>query len=341
MRITVNTALKRIFEINPYITGSPFSGTLTGIILQEDGKVGIGERVPQAKLDVYGQTHTDRLSVNTYDQPASVTIKGGPTTSTMHALEVQDADGNAALRVLNDGRTIFGKGDYLATNLSSLVESVRIQGSADGNPLLFLATHEWSNLGHAAEIILGDESQKIGAQYSRGIQIESPNKVNFWTPRIGINIEQPESSLDIDASAENGYSGIKIRIGNHDWRKGIQIDCSADDGVPILVRDPISGVPKFEVRGSGMVYARGMWVKLGSFPDYVFDKAYDLMPIQELSNYVRKHKHLPEVPTATEVLNDGVELGEMNKLLLKKIEELTLYLIDQDIRIKELEKAKN
>ena len=56
---------------------------------------------------------------------------------------------------------------------------------------------------------------------------------------------------------------------------------------------------------------------------------YRLPPLTEVETFVRQHRHLPDVPSEADVLAEGQDLGEMNKLLLKKVEELTLYLIDQ------------
>jgi len=63
-------------------------------------------------------------------------------------------------------------------------------------------------------------------------------------------------------------------------------------------------------------------------PDYVFDNDYNLLSLEEIKTYIDKNKHLPEVPSAKEMEANGVNLGEMNMLLLKKIEELTLYVIE-------------
>ena len=63
-------------------------------------------------------------------------------------------------------------------------------------------------------------------------------------------------------------------------------------------------------------------------PDYVFEKDYKLTSLEEIKNYIDQNKHLPEVPSAKEMEKNGVQLGEMNMLLLKKIEELTLYVIE-------------
>jgi len=61
------------------------------------------------------------------------------------------------------------------------------------------------------------------------------------------------------------------------------------------------------------------------------------MPLSEVKTYIDKNQHLPEIPTAAEVEKDGVNLGEMNRLLVKKVEELTLYLIEKDKKDKEKE----
>ncbi len=63
-------------------------------------------------------------------------------------------------------------------------------------------------------------------------------------------------------------------------------------------------------------------------PDYVFEEDYDLPTLESIQNYIRENKHLPGVPSADEMEEDGIDLGVMNMLLLKKIEELTLHQIE-------------
>jgi hypothetical protein len=70
-------------------------------------------------------------------------------------------------------------------------------------------------------------------------------------------------------------------------------------------------------------------------PDYVFEKNYNLLPLTQLESYINQNKHLPEVPSAKEMEENGLNLKEMNLILLKKVEELTLHLIDQNRKIKE------
>jgi hypothetical protein len=69
--------------------------------------------------------------------------------------------------------------------------------------------------------------------------------------------------------------------------------------------------------------------------DFVFDKKYSLRKLSEVKSYIEQNQHLPEIPSAKEMQTNGVELGEMNKKLLQKVEELTLYLIDKDKQDKE------
>lgn len=76
------------------------------------------------------------------------------------------------------------------------------------------------------------------------------------------------------------------------------------------------------------------------WPDYVFTKGYQLMPLPELKSYVLKYRHLPEIPTDAEVKNNGLDVELMSNLLLKKTEELTLYLIELDERLRKLEEKK-
>ncbi|MGM0478370.1 MAG: hypothetical protein ACQERC_04030 [Bacteroidota bacterium] len=77
------------------------------------------------------------------------------------------------------------------------------------------------------------------------------------------------------------------------------------------------------------LYARRIKIDQDPWSDHVFEKNYELMPLHELNSFIQTNGHLPEVPTTEEVQENGVDLAENNALLLKKIEELTLYLLEQ------------
>ena len=88
----------------------------------------------------------------------------------------------------------------------------------------------------------------------------------------------------------------------------------------------------------GKVICEELKVELeAAWPDYVFAPDYDLMPLRDLEKDIKKHRHLPGIPSASEVKREGIEVGDMQAKLLQKIEELTLYIIEQEKRIMQLE----
>jgi hypothetical protein len=78
----------------------------------------------------------------------------------------------------------------------------------------------------------------------------------------------------------------------------------------------------------GTIRAHEIVVSKAKTADFVFEKDYQLRPLEEVDVFVKEHKHLPEIPSAKEMEKEGVNVAEMNKLLLQKVEELTLYVID-------------
>jgi len=80
----------------------------------------------------------------------------------------------------------------------------------------------------------------------------------------------------------------------------------------------------------GLILAKEVRVAVSTtthWADYVFAKGYKLKSLSDVEQYILKHKHLPDVPSAEEVKENGIDMLEMNSILLKKIEELTLYTI--------------
>lgn len=87
---------------------------------------------------------------------------------------------------------------------------------------------------------------------------------------------------------------------------------------------------------NGLIHTKEVKVDLLNWPDFVFEPSYSLIPLNELEQKIIANKHLPEIPSAAEVEENGVLLGEMNKKLLQKVEELTLYIIQMNKEIQEL-----
>ena len=115
-----------------------------------------------------------------------------------------------------------------------------------------------------------------------------------------------------------------------------RIFINRDGNVGIGTTNPGS----FKLAVEGKIGAREIQVTLANpFPDYVFASNYKLRSLSSLENYINQNKHLPNVPSATEVeKNGGVELGQMNTKLLEKVEELTLYIIEINKKVEKLEK---
>jgi spore germination protein GerM len=87
---------------------------------------------------------------------------------------------------------------------------------------------------------------------------------------------------------------------------------------------------------NGYIFANEIQVKSDVWADHVFTNDYQLPTLNEVKLHIDENKHLPGIPTEAEIKENGVNLGEMQVKLLQKIEELTLYLIQQDETIQEL-----
>ncbi len=101
--------------------------------------------------------------------------------------------------------------------------------------------------------------------------------------------------------------------------------------------------PRAKLAVNGDILAKSIRVNTSStyWPDYVFEDGYNLMSLSDLESYIAKNKHLPGIPSASEIdAKNEVDLGEMNALLLEKVEELTRYIIELQKQIDELKQGK-
>lgn len=146
-------------------------------------------------------------------------------------------------------------------------------------------------------------------------------------------MKSPINSLWVtsDPNPEGNYLGIGMTTGG--WYF-VQSECNGSTTCTRL-KYPF----KFETNGTfttnevNINAASLAW----SYPDYVFDKDYKLSSLTDVEKFIELNHHLPDVPNTKEVSENGLKLGEMNVTLLKKIEELTLYSIEQNKRLKNLE----
>jgi len=146
---------------------------------------------------------------------------------------------------------------------------------------------------------------------------------------IGNNIAPYNSQPSNELNIGNWIVGNNGTIGIGQFNSQLPADGIAQDGerYKLFVKDGIR-TEKIKVD----IAASNGWA------DYVFEKDYKLMSLNDLSQFINKNGHLPEVPSTKEAIENGIELKAMNILLLKKIEELTLHAIEQQKRIEVLEK---
>jgi hypothetical protein len=133
---------------------------------------------------------------------------------------------------------------------------------------------------------------------------------------VGIGTNAPNTNAKLDVSG-NIFSSGKIAIGTTDMVK----------------------IGSYSLAVNGDAIFNKVKVKLyTAWPDYVFHSNYPLRPLSEVEKFIQQNKHLPEVPSAREAEENGLDLGDNQAILLKKIEELTLYLIEQNKKIEEQQK---
>ena len=93
----------------------------------------------------------------------------------------------------------------------------------------------------------------------------------------------------------------------------------------------------YKLSVDGKIICEELRVNLSeTWPDYVFRKEYALLPVDKLGDYIKENGHLPNVPAAAEIDESGLDVGNMQRIMMEKIEELSLYIIEQQKQIKEL-----
>jgi hypothetical protein len=133
-----------------------------------------------------------------------------------------------------------------------------------------------------------------------------------------------QTAIDfIQNSASNWQSQIAFSVDNgNTLNEAMRINPSGYVGIG-------TQSPSYPLSVNGTIQAKEVLVNTG-WSDYVFDSDYRLAPLTEVAEYVQEHHHLPEIPSAAEVAEKGISVGEIQSKLLAKIEELTLHMIQAE-----------
>lgn len=273
-----------------------------------EGFVGIGAAVPRGKFDVDGPGDiylSDEVNAGSNQSlylPGHIFIApfGGGNVSYLQARRADNSGtSELSLRTMNNG---------------ALSEAMYIQGDGDVGIGTTSSPYKLEINGTKQEML------KVKSSSHSAVIIESTGTgVNPYLclAKQGANKWSLYNDYYTDAlffaSGNGGAENLRMAI-------------NANGNVGIGTSD----TKGYKLAVAGKMISEEVVVKLqGNWPDYVFEKNYNLPTLTELEAYIKVNKHLPEVPSACVVEENGVNLGEMNAILLKKVEELTLYVIEQ------------
>jgi hypothetical protein len=323
------------------------AGTNTNqLVLDQNGFVGIKTSVPTKMLDVAGSIRSRDTITADNDIVAGGDVKatGSVSGATLMSSGVLTVAGNS----------VFG-GTAVVSGLLSTNTGININ-EADG-------TLSFRTLGNEKGFVqLSGDNLRLGT-YGTNTNGKFVIRTggNDWvhvdgSGNMGLGIASPLSKIHIAAGADAGLTshgylmlgpvtGSNLIFDNNE----IIARTNGQTGSLILQNDggsvrignvAVPGGYKFAINGK--MICEEVKVKLAStgWPDYVFADTYKLKPLIEVEKFIAQNRHLPNIPSAAEVEKNGIEIGDMQKRMMEKIEELTLYVIELEKKINELKAVK-
>jgi hypothetical protein len=289
--------------INGLNSANTAGGVQNTFINPDDGRVGIGTEVASYKLHLH-------------DEFAVVGGPGGQTEGYMHFTNSNTGE------ALGDGMKIGMRGN---AGYVTVME----------NSLLHLGTNNTSQVTIGPN---GDTEFKgniFGSRTNGSFQIYSnTNSTNgSYINMHGNGSFKPGTVVMVaGAGNANGAGDIEFFTGS-DLQMQIR-----DNGKVSIGDEVIFGGPHFNYRLSvdGKIVSKEVVVTLDNWADYVFEPGYELPTLKEVSSFIDENGHLPGVPSREHVLEEGLNVGDMNEVMMKKIEELTLYIIKLEDKCDEL-----
>lgn len=244
------------------------------------------------------------------------TTDGGTTITPRHYFS---QNGNVGLGGFSGAGVPLGRLDVIGTGTTSSTNTLVLRNSI-GDTLLRMRDDGRMGIGYN------------GVSYGRTMNLGGTG-LNFYTSNeaaFGGAIFPTDTSLVMwSNSGANNYlvfqpSWGNTGIGTYTPNAKLHLN-----GVQLIGSNSAVPATGYQLSVDGKIIAEEVKVQLStSWPDYVFADDYRLMPIEDLEKSIRANRHLPNIPSAADVTAEkGIVLGEMNRKLLEKVEELTLYII--------------
>jgi hypothetical protein len=285
------------------------------------GNVGIGTTTPRSKLWLQ---NTVSAGADNYTLTLVNTTTAADSRSGMRFWVNEANTGGAAISVANDNA---GGGNIRFHTITS--ESTRMSILASNGNVGIGTTNPGSRLWLQNAVSAGSDNYMLNLENPTTVG-DARSGIRFW-----VNSEN-SAGATINVSNDNASGGNirfnTITAGTESTRVSI-LSSNGNMGI-----GTVSPTEKLSVNGN--IIARKIRITQTGWSDYVFDKDYQLRPIASLESFISRNKHLPDMPSAKEVEANGISVGDTQALLLKKIEELSLYIIDLNKRIQSLEKEK-
>jgi len=246
-----------------------------------------------------------------------------------------------------DDGTFVGIGTTTPSAMLDVNGNTRLGGTATvvnnfgvgGNSLLSGALNVSGNtsLGAALSVVGGTNlgsTLDVASSTTVGTNLSVGSSASVGTNLSVANNASVGNSLSVGV---NATVGTNLSVGS-----SATIGTDARVNGRVIVGNPASTPGTHAMYVNGSIVATEVKVALQTnWPDYVFEPDYAMPNLAEWEQFISQNKHLPGVPSAAEVnQNGGIELGEMNRILLQKVEELTLLLIGQQKQIDALKAGK-
>lgn len=300
--------------------------------LAANGNIGIGLTAPSEKLSVNG-------NINIFD-PTGGTYLGFGTANSNEYNTIGSMYASAGL-VLAHGLKPSQTSQELIYSHGNMARSAIVlgRGFSEGGIKFYVKPAGVETVGAT---FATDVAMQITDGGNVGIGTPSPSSrltisgaLSQETSRMSIvNSEGGQAIIETGISGVSN-NGLAFKLANADGsNSNINMVIGANGNIGMGTT-----TPNEKLAVNGKIRAKEIKVETANWPDYVFEEGYKVGTLEELEGYIKANKRLPEMPSAKEAEANGVELGEMNKLLLKKVEELTLLLIDQNKKNEKQEQA--